>query len=487
MTVHRASKAKGFLEVGRSVAPAAAPEERLLNYREFHEQMTEDELRVQASRCADCGVPFCHAFGCPLGNLVPEWNELVARGRWRDAAELLESTNNFPEITGRVCPALCEAACVLNLNDEPAAVRQNELAVIQRAFREGWIGPRPPAMETGRSVAVVGSGPAGLAAAQQLRRAGHAVTVFEKSDRAGGLLRYGIPDFKLDKRVIDRRLAQIQAEGVVLETGIEVGRDVPADALRSRFDAVCLCSGSGVPRELPVPGRELAGIHQALTLLIQQNRRVAGLAVGRDAVFARGKRVVVIGGGDTGSDCLGTALRQGAESVVQLEILPRPPEGVNPATPWPEYPNILRTSSSHEEGGERRWSVRTKSFEGENGRVARLNCAEVEWEGPRMKENPGTGFEVEADLVLLATGFLHPVHEGLLDELGVEYDDRGNVRAGPDCSTTAPSAFAAGDVTTGAWLVSHAIAAGRRMARAVDLHLMGESALPEPPPIPGRS
>jgi glutamate synthase (NADPH/NADH) small chain len=482
---------KAFITVGRRTADAAPLEQRLRDYREAHRSMAEDELRLQASRCLDCGVPFCHAFGCPLGNVVPEWNELLFRGRWREAADLLHSTNNFPEITGRLCPAPCEAACTLRLGGDPVTVQQNELELVERAFAEGWITPLPPRRETGRSVSVVGSGPAGMAAAQQLRRAGHAVTMFEMRDRAGGLLRYGVPDFKLEKRVLDRRLEQMRAEGVQIETNTEVGRDLSAEYLAKRFDATCLCVGCGRPRDLDVPGRGLAGVYQALDFLVQQNRRVARLPVEGDEIHARGRRVVVIGGGDTGADCVGTALRQGAASVHQLEILPRPPVGADPAQHWPELPRARSTEAKDGEGAERLWSVCTKGFRGRGGRVVGLDAVEVAWEHgdsgrPEMTERPDTEFRLDADLVLLAMGFVQPVHDGLLDDLGVAYDQRGNVRVGPDHATSRPGVFAAGDAASGAWLVAYAVAAGRRMARSVDLHLEGESDLPEPPAYTGR-
>jgi len=481
----------GFIDIGRKTAEKIDVATRLGGYGEIYKDMAEEELRQQASRCMECGVPFCHNFGCPLGNVIPEWNDLAFRGRWREAIDLLHSTNNFPEITGRICPAMCESACTVGIGDQPVAIRQNEQAIIERAFSEGWVVPLPPKKETGKSVAVVGSGPAGMAAAQQLRRVGHKVTLFEKHDRLGGILRYGIPDFKLEKRVIDRRFEQITAEGVEVETGVDVGKDVSADYLRKRYDAVCLCVGAGQPRDLPVPGRQATGIHFAMPFLIQQNRRVAGLPISEEEISAKGKHVVIIGGGDTGSDCLGTSLRQGAASVQQMEILPKPPEGLNVLTPWPHYPNILRTSTSHEEGGRRQWSVCTKNFQQRDGRVVGLEGVEVEWstdESGRhvMTEKPDSRFEMEADLVLLSMGFVHPVHEGLLDQMKLHYDGRGNVDVGSDWATEVPGVFAAGDATSGAWLVVNAIAAGRAMARAVDVYLMGETALPEQPPIRGR-
>jgi glutamate synthase (NADPH/NADH) small chain len=481
-------KESGFLEVDRKGSAKRPPAERVADYREIYHRMAEDELRNQASRCMECGVPFCHSFGCPLGNVIPEWNDAIYRGRWREASDLLHATNNFPEITGRVCPALCEAACTLNLDQSPVTVRENELHIIERAFEEGWITPQPPKRHTGKRVAVIGSGPAGMAAAQQLRRAGHEVVLFERAERPGGILRFGIPDFKLEKWILDRRFDQMVDEGLCVETDVEAGTDVSARYLRDRFDAICVTVGAGVPRDLPVPGREFDGVHFAMEFLTQQNRRLAGLPFHQPPITAKDKSVIIIGGGDTGADCVGTAIRQGAESVEQLEILPRPPEGLNDSTPWPEYPHILRTNASHEEGGTRRWCVATKSLEGEDGRVQRLNGIEVEWipdpDGgrPTMQEKPGSEFELKADLVLLAMGFTQPDHNGLLDSLGVEYDARGNVLVGERQATSVPGIWAGGDTATGAWLVVHAVAAGRRMARAVDEALTGESVLPEPPP-----
>lgn len=477
-------KLDAFLEVDRQTLARKPVVERLGNYKEIYLEMAEEELRSQASRCMDCGVPFCHSFGCPLGNLIPEWNDLVYRGLWENACELLHFTNNFPEITGRICPALCEAACTLGMDFEPMTVRQNELSIVERGWREGWIKPEPPEQGTGKKVAVIGSGPAGLAAAQQLRRAGHFVAVYEKSDRAGGILRYGIPDFKLEKWVLDRRLDQLETEGVVFETDVLVGQDVSATYLMKRFDAVCLCVGSGTPRDLPVPGRDLDGIHMAMDFLVQQNRRNAGLEIDGPEITATDKRVVIIGGGDTGADCLGTALRQGAKSVHQFEILPKPPAHRDPSTPWPVWPNILRTSPAHEEGGERRWCVATSEFKGQNGRVTGLVCNEVEWTTDengrgRMNPVPGSEFTKDADLVLLAMGFTMPVKHGLLDSLNVDDDPRGNILVNADMMSSVDKVFAAGDAATGAWLVVRAIAAGRRMARRVDLYLMGKSSLPD--------
>ncbi len=482
---------QGFLKYRRLEPESEEPSQRLRHYREFHEHLSKGKLREQCARCMDCGVPFCHSVGCPLGNLIPEFNDLVYKGRWRDAVDCLHQTNNFPEITGRLCPALCEAACVNRLGAEAVSIRQIELEIVEQAWAGGWIEPMTPTVETGKTVAVIGSGPAGLAAAQQLRRAGHMVTVFEKSEKPGGLLRYGIPDFKLEKHIIDRRLAQMTAEGVKFETGVDAGIDLAASYFLKKFDAVCLCGGAGVPRDLPIPGRDADGIYFALQYLTQNNRRVEGVEIPGDQVIdAAGKRVVVVGGGDTGSDCLGTALRQGAASVRQIEIMPKPPEGDNPDTPWPRWPLILRTSSSHEEGGERQWCVSATEFKVEDGHVTGLKCQQVRWEEESdsgrmtMSPVPDSEFELDADLVLLAMGFVHPVHDGLLDNLGVEYDRRGAVKVDERMMSSVDGVFAAGDMQTGAWLIVGAIAGARRMARQVDIYLMGESCLPDCDPLP---
>ncbi len=475
----------GFLDIPRRDAAKQSVGERLHHYREFYKQRTSEEMQEQARRCMDCGVPFCHGAGCPLGNRIPEFNDYVARGRWQQASDLLHETNNFPEITGRVCPALCEASCVNAIDGDAVTIREIELNIIEHGWEEGWIRPQPPLEETGRRVAVVGSGPAGMAAAQQLRRAGHAVVLFEKSDRAGGILRYGIPDFKLEKSVIDRRLAQMEAEGVEVRCGVDVGADLAAENLRKGFDAICLAGGAGVPRDLKIPGRELGGIHFAMDYLVQNNRRIAGETVpAEEAILATGKNVVVIGGGDTGSDCLGTALRQNARQVFQLELLPKPPEERREDNPWPEWPLILRSSSSHEEGGDRDWCINTVEFTGVKGMVAGLKCIRVQWRkddrgGWVMEPVAGSEFSLPADLVLLAMGFVHPRHAPLLDSLGVGYDKRGNVAADENMMTSLPGIFSAGDMNTGAWLVVGAIAAGRRMAHRADLYLIGETSLPD--------
>ncbi len=433
----------------------------------------------------DCSIPFCHQ-GCPLGNLIPEWNDLVYRDRWREAIDRLHATNNFPEFTGRLCPAPCEGACVLAINNDPVTIKSIENAIIERAFEEGWITAQPPLRRTGRRVAVVGSGPAGLAAADQLNRAGHLVTVFERADRIGGLLRYGIPEFKMEKRVLDRRLALMEAEGVAFRTGMDIGGNVPVEELRRAFDAVVLAGGATAPRDLQVPGRELAGIHFAMDYLTQQNRRCEGDQVPEDAIVtAHGKRVVIIGGGDTGADCLGTAHRQGARSVHQFELLPRPPDERTPDNPWPEWPNIFRVAPANEEGGERLYAVSTERFSGDaQGRVAALHAQRVrmvrEDGRARFEQIPGGEFQMEVDLVLLAMGFTGPERNGLLSSLGVRLTDRGNVWRDERWMTSVPGVFTAGDMQRGQSLIVWAIAEGRSAARGVDLYLMGESNLPEP-------
>ena len=423
----------------------------------------------------DCGIPFCHQ-GCPVNNIIPDWNDLVYRNRWRDALEVLHSTNNFPEFTGRVCPAPCEASCTLNLTDAAVAIKTIEHAIVERGWSEGWITPDTSRPRSGKTVAVVGGGPAGMAAAQQLARAGHGVVLFEKNAKVGGLLRYGIPDFKLDKAVIDRRMAQLAAEGVELRVNAHVGVTIAAQDLLDGFDAVVLTGGSEKPRDLTVPGRDLAGLHFAMDFLTQQNRRNAGEAVGGADILAKGKKVVVIGGGDTGSDCVGTSNRQGAASVTQIEILPKPPAQEDKGLCWPSWPNRLRTSSSHDEGCQRRWSVSTAAFRGEQGKVAGLDCFEVDG---KFEKIAGSEFRLEADLVLLAMGFVHPVHDGLVDGLGLDKDGRGNVKADTvSYLTSHPKVFAAGDIRRGQSLVVWAIREGRQAAHAVDAFLMGQSDLP---------
>jgi len=478
-------KITGFMEIERRDRPYAPVPERVKFYKEFVRPLSEEEMGKQGARCMDCGIPFCQT-GCPVNNIIPDWNDLVYRNKWRDASEVLHSTNNFPEFTGRVCPAPCEAACVLNINNDPVTIKSIEQAIVDKAWSEGWIGPLVPQRKTGKKVAVVGSGPAGMACAQQLARAGHDVTLFEKNDRIGGLLRYGIPDFKMEKHLIDRRIEQMAAEGVTFRTGVHVGANLAASTLMEEFDAVALTGGSEKPRDLPVPGRELAGIHFAMDFLPQQNKVNAGDKVANQLV-ATGKHVVVIGGGDTGSDCIGTSIRQGAASVTNFELMPQPPDHENKPLTWPYWPLKLRTSSSHEEGAERDFAVATKRFEGKNGNVESLTACHVEWVkdekgGMAMKEVPGTEFTIPAQLVLLAMGYLHPVHEGMIEQLGVAKDPRGNVRAATDgagCyATSVPKVFAAGDMRRGQSLVVWAIREGRQCAREVDLFLMGSSDLP---------
>jgi glutamate synthase (NADPH/NADH) small chain len=477
----------GFLEIERRDRPYDKPDIRSRSWKEFVRPLGQPETRKQAARCMDCGIPFCHE-GCPINNLIPDWNNLVYRDQWQAALRVLHSTNNFPEFTGRVCPAPCEAACTLNIDDNPVTIKTIECAIVDHGWREGWIEPVVPARRTGKRVAVVGSGPAGLACAQQLARAGHAVTLFEKSDRIGGLLRYGIPDFKMEKWFIDRRVDQMKAEGVTFRTDVEIGVDIEISSLVEKFDALAMTGGAEVPRDLKVPGRELHGIHFAMDFLPQQNKRCAGDGEGRAAphgtISAAGKHVVVIGGGDTGSDCIGTSVRQGAASVTQLELLSKPPERENKALTWPDWPLKLRTSSSQEEGCVRDWSVLTKRATGEGGRVAGLDCVRVDWaKGPGgrvvMQEISDSTFNLKADLVLLAMGFLGPRRPGMIEQSGIELDPRGNVRANTiDYSTSVPKLFAAGDMRRGQSLVVWAIREGRQCARAIDEFLMGASLLP---------
>jgi glutamate synthase (NADPH/NADH) small chain len=478
-------KITGFLEYERETPHKEAVESRLKHWHEFEEKLPEEKLRAQGARCMDCGIPFCHK-GCPLGNIIPDWNDLVYRGRWREAIDRLHSTNNFPEFTGRICPAPCEEACVLNINDDAVSIKQIEKNIIDRAFAEGWVPPHVPEHRTGKTVAVVGSGPAGMACAQQLARAGHTVTLFERDDRIGGLLRYGIPDFKMEKWLIDRRMEQMAAEGVTFRTGVHVGRDVTGEQLRREFDAVVLSTGATRPRDLPVPGRELRGIHFAMDFLPQQNKTVAGDRV-EGQLLAAGKRVVILGGGDTGSDCLGTSNRQGAVSVHQFELLPEPPKD-RPQLTWPNWPMILRTSTSHEEGVTRDWSINTKGFSGdEHGNVKKLHGVRLEWGQdngrPAMKEIPGSEFELDCDLVLLALGFLGPEGDTVVSQLGCALTERGNVQAGPDYQTTVPGVFACGDSRRGQSLVVWAIWEGREAARGVDAYLMGGTFLQASPDL----
>jgi len=453
--------------------PTRRPVElRVLDWNEMYEPFSEDKLRNQGGRCMDCGVPFCQGNnGCPVVNLIPEWNDLVHRGRWKDALKALHATNNFPEFTGRLCPAPCESACVLGINADPVAIRVVEWNIIDRGFDEGWVEPIMPVVKSGKKIAVVGSGPAGLAAAQQLARAGHSVTVYEKADRIGGLLRYGIPDFKMEKWVIDRRLDQMNAEGVQFETSVNVGEDVTGEDLARQFDAICLALGAEQPRDLPVPGRELNGVHFAMEYLTQQNKSNAGDSLSVEQITAKGKKVIIIGGGDTGSDCLGTAHRQGCIDVHQFELLPEPPPLRAESTPWPLWPMQLRTSHSHEEGCDRQWSVSTTKFSGENGQVTKLHGHQVSFEAGKFTPVQGTEFDMDADLVLLAMGFTGPVKNGLLDSLGVNYDARGNVSVDENFMTSKGGIFAAGDTKRGASLIVWAIAEGRQAAAGVDAYL----------------
>ncbi len=480
-------KVTGFLEIDRLDRGSEKPETRVHNYLEFVHPLPYTEVSRQAARCMDCGIPFCHQ-GCPVNNLIPDWNNLVYREQWRTASETLHSTNNFPEFTGRVCPAPCEASCTLNIQDTPVTIKTIECQIVDRAWEEGWLQPVIAPKKTGKTVAVVGSGPAGLACAQQLARAGHGVTLFEKSDRIGGLLRYGIPDFKMEKHLIDRRMRQMQAEGVVFRTGVEVGVGVSLSMLLADYDAVVLSGGAEAPRDLPIPGRELDGIHFAMDFLVQQNKRVAGdpedKAAPTGTIGAKGKHVVVIGGGDTGSDCIGTSNRHGAASVTQLEIMPQPPLKENKALVWPDWPLKLRTSSSHQEGCERDFAVQTKRAIGENGKITALECVKVDWQlgdGGKMNlvEVPGSEFTLKADLVLLAMGFVGPRKAGLVEQSGVELDARGNVKADTlGYKTSKSKIFSCGDMRRGQSLVVWAIREGRQCARGVDEFLMGSSELP---------
>jgi len=475
-------KETGFLELDRKDRTYADPSERISHYKEFVIPHEAGALQAQASRCMNCGIPYCHN-GCPVNNIIPDWNHLTYEGNWQGALEVLHSTNNFPEFTGRICPAPCEAACTLNIVDQPVTIKSIECAIVDKGWAEGWIVPQLPTRRTHKSVAVVGSGPAGLAAAQQLARAGHSVTVFEKNDRVGGLMRYGIPDFKMEKHLINRRVVQMEAEGVQFRTSVEVGVSISVASLKENFDAIVLSGGAEEPRPLDIPGFELAGVRFAMEFLTQQNKRNAGddeiRAAPRGSLLATGKHVVVIGGGDTGSDCVGTSIRHGAASVTQLEIMPKPPEREEKALSWPNWPLRLRTSSSHEEGCDRDWSVLTKGVVSENGVVTGLECVRVEWIGGKMQEVEGSTFTLQADLILLAMGFLGPKKQGLIAQADVELDGRGNVLANTeDYTTSDPQIFACGDMRRGQSLVVWAIREGRQAARAVDLALMGASELP---------
>jgi len=469
-------KVTGFLEIDRRDRRYAPASDRIRHYKEFVIPLSEEATRDQSARCMNCGIPYCHN-GCPVNNQIPDWNDLVYHGNWEEAARNLHSTNNFPEFTGRVCPAPCEASCTLNLTDTPVTIKTIECAIVDRAWSEGWLKPEAPAKKTGKKVAVVGSGPAGLACAQQLARAGHEVHVYEKHAKAGGLLRYGIPDFKMEKHLIDRRVEQMTGEGVTFFYNKNVGVDVKISDLVAQYDAVALAGGAEKPRDLPIPGRELAGVHFAMDFLPQQNRRVGNEPIGtNEPILAGGKHVVVIGGGDTGSDCIGTSVRQGALSVTQLEIMPKPPEKENKLLTWPQWPLKLRTSSSHEEGAERDFAVNTVEFTGEGGAVKKLRCVRVDG---KFQPIPGTEFDLKADLVLLAMGFVSPIHEGMVKDLGVTLDQRGNVAADTlQYKSSVQKVFACGDMRRGQSLVVWAIREGRQCAHSIDKHLMGTTALP---------
>lgn len=466
------SDPKGFMKFRRESAQRRPVGERLSDFREFYIPMEQEALKTQAARCMDCGVPFCQSTqGCPVENFIPDWNDLVHQGRWREALKALHATNNFPEFTGKLCPAPCESACVLGINSDPVSIRLLESSIIDHGFEQDWVKPILSKRKSGKKVAVVGSGPAGLAAAQQLARSGHDVTVFEKSDRIGGLLRYGIPDFKMEKHVLDRRLEQMRQEGVEFRTGVEIGDTLDPAELQSQFDAVCLATGSERPRDLGVPGRELRGIHFAMDFLVGQNRTIAGNADLRERISAQGKNVIILGGGDTGSDCLGTALRQGAKSIRQFEILPRPPESRDTSTPWPLWPMQLRTSHAHEEGGIRDWNVSTVAFLGESGHVKCLQAERVVLREGRFAPVEGSGFDFDADLVLLALGFAGPSCGAWIEKLGVKLDARGAIAVNSGFMTSRAGVFAAGDAKRGASLIVWAIAEGRKMAASVDQYL----------------
>ena len=477
------SEPTGFKDRSRQPPPRRDTQQRIRDYNEFVLHWTEEDARGQGARCMDCGIPFCHK-GCPLGNLIPDFNDLVYKGQWDKALAALHATNNFPEFTGRICPAPCEAACTLAINQDPVTIEYIEKAIADRGWEEGWIKPQPPATRTGKTIAVVGSGPAGMAAAQQLNRAGHIVTVFERANYIGGLLRLGIPDFKLEKQLVERRAQQMRDEGVTFRTGVYVGQNYDVEELKRDFDVILLCIGSTIPRDLDVSGRELDGVHFAMDYLTQQNKLIAGESFPEaERISAEGKRVVILGGGDTGADCLGTAHRQGAEIVRQFDIIPEPPVTRAAGNPWPQWPVVLRQSYARDEGGSLDWSVGTKSFSGANGQVEKLHMTRLEWKPDengrnQMTEVPGSDFDVDADLVLLAMGFLHPERNGLVEGLGVELDLRGNVKTDADKMSSVPGIFAAGDASRGQSLVVWALSEGREAARGIDLYLMGETALP---------
>lgn len=479
-------KATGFLDFDRQTPSYKPVEERIKHFDEFSIALNDDEMKEQGARCMDCGIPFCHS-GCPVNNNIPDWNDLVFRGDWQEALISLHSTNNFPEFTGKICPAPCEESCTLNLEDSPVTIKNVEFSIIDKGWNEGWIHPQPCESKTDKTVAIIGSGPAGMAAAQQLARAGHTVTVYERQERIGGLLRFGIPDFKLDKKIIDRRISQMMAEGVKFKTNTNIGVDIPAKDILARFDAVILTGGSEQPRDLPIPNRDLGGVHFAMDFLRGNTKKVQEINTDDAFISAKGKHVVVIGGGDTGSDCIGTSARHGATSITQLEIMPQPPEKEDKLMVWPEWPNKMRTSTSQQEGCERMFSTASKEFVGENGKLTAVKCVKVEWTQDKsgrwnMSEVADSEFELKADLVTLAMGFVHPVQEGMLNELGVDYDGMGNVNAtteGDDAySTSLDKVFAAGDMRRGQSLVVWAIREGRQCARSVDAFLMGSSDLP---------
>ncbi|SHI30009.1 glutamate synthase subunit beta [Clostridium magnum] len=473
-------KATGFREYNRENPKKRPVEERVKDYKEIYYKLPEDKLSLQAARCMNCGTPFCN-WGCPLGNLIPDWNEMIYKGEWNKAFERLSITNTFPEFTGRICPALCEGACTLGINRDAMSNREIELSIIEKAFKEGFVKPNLPRVRTGKNIAIVGSGPSGLAAAAELNSVGHTVTVFERADEIGGLLRYGIPDFKLEKYVVERRVNIMKEEGIIFKTNTNVGVDYPSEELLKNFDVVVLTGGSTIPRDLKVEGRELKGTHFAMDFLRQQNRRVAGKEILEEEITAEGKVVVVIGGGDTGSDCIGTSIRQGAKAVYQYEVMPKPPEERDDSMPWPTFPRTLKVTTSHEEGCTREWCVNTQKFTGKNGVLKTLHGVKVEWKNEngrmQMVEIPGTEFEQKVDLVLLAMGFLHPQHEGMLNDLGVQFDGRGNVITNENYMTTKEGIFAAGDMRRGQSLVVWALNDGRKVAMEVDKYLMGETSL----------
>jgi glutamate synthase (NADPH/NADH) small chain len=478
-------KSTGFIEFDREPPRQRPAKERVADSKEFYLQWKEQDASDQGARCMNCAVPFC-SNGCPLGNLIPEWNHLIYVGQWEQALKRLHATNNFPEFTGRICPAPCEPACVLSINDDPVTIEYIERAIVEKGFNEGWIKPQTPSHRTGKRVAIIGSGPSGLAAAQQLNRAGHLVTVFEQDETIGGLLRLGIPDFKLEKHIVQRRVDLLSEEGIVFKTNVNVGHDIPAIELTTDFDAVCITVGSREARELPIPGREFTGIHLAMTYLAQQNRRLTGTSFSpENTITAKDKTVIILGGGDTGADCLGTAHRQGAREVYQIELLPEPPKERSGNNPWPQWPQIIRSSPAHDEGGLRDYSILTKSFSGENGNVSKLNGVRIEWGAPdktgrpSMQEIAGSEFSIDTELVLLAMGFVHPEHDGLINDLGVDLDQRGNILTNRYRSTSVPGVFAAGDAARGQSLVVWAIAEGRQAAHGVDKYLMGKSSLPQ--------